>query len=223
MEIFRAAMKSLVQKRSQLSLTIWGIAIGVFSVLTISTIGGAGEAVINEELEKLGFDCVTVSAAQEELNTLSSGDLPVINALEEVAVAAPLSTAMGRAVMRDYAGEVLVCGVDQYADKIIHLELKNGRLLQEGDVAAGANVCVIDDQLAYAFYHRTNIVGKEITVTVDQRTETFTVVGVVDGESSALKNLAGNYIPSFLYIPYTTHQSLTGNSAIDRQIGRAHV
>lgn len=221
MEIFRAAMKSLVQKRSQLSLTIWGIAIGVFSVLTISTIGGAGEAVINEELEKLGFDCVTVSAAQEELNTLSSGDLPVINALEEVAVAAPLSTAMGRAVMRDYAGEVLVCGVDQYADKIIHLELKNGRLLQEGDVAAGANVCVIDDQLAYAFYHRTNIVGKEITVTVDQRTETFTVVGVVDGESSALKNLAGNYIPSFLYIPYTTHQSLTGNSAIDRLFVKA--
>lgn len=221
MELFATAAKSLLQKRSQLSFTVCGIAIGVFSVLMISIIGGAGETVINGELEKLGFDCVTVSAAQEEMNTLSGVDLPAVNALEEVAIAAPLSTAIGRAVMRDYAGEVLVCGVDQNAGRIIHLELKNGRLLQGGDVAAGSNVCVIDDKLAYAFYHRANIVGKELTVTVDQATETFTVVGVVDGESSALKNLAGDYIPSFLYIPYTTHQALTGDPAIQRLFVKA--
>ena len=58
--------------------------------------------------------------------------------------------------------------------------------------------------------------GKKITVTVDQGTDEFTVVGVVDGENSALKNLAGDYIPSFLYIPYTTHQSLTRSSGIDQ-------
>ena len=221
MELFATAAKSLLQKRSQLSFTVCGIAIGVFSVLMISIIGGAGERVINGELEKLGFDCVTVFAAQEEMNTLSGVDLPAVNALEEVAIAAPLSTAIGRAVMRDYAGEVLVCGVDQNAGRIIHLELKNGRLLQEGDVAAGSNVCVIDDKLAYAFYHRANIVGKELTVTVDGAAETFTVVGVVDGESSALKNLAGDYIPSFLYIPYTTHQALTGETAIHRLFVKA--
>ncbi len=216
MEFFRSAAKSLFLKRSQLFLTVCGIAIGVFSVLTISTIGQAGQTVINRELEKLGFDCVTVSASQKELNTLSGGDLPAVSALEEVALAAPLSTAMGRAVMRDYAGEVLVCGVDQNAWRMIQLELKNGRFLQESDVAAGANVCIVDDKLAYAFYRRTNIVGKKIDVTVGQGTETFSVVGVVDGESSALKNLAGDYIPSFLYIPYTTHQSLTRSSAIDQ-------
>ena len=100
MELFRSAAKSLFLKRSQLFLTVCGIAIGVFSVLTISTIGQAGQTVINGELEKLGFDCVTVSASQKELNTLSGGDLPAVNALEEVALAAPLSTAMGRAGMR---------------------------------------------------------------------------------------------------------------------------
>lgn len=216
MELLQAAVKSLFRKRSQLSLTVCGIAIGVFSVLTISAIGGAGQRIISGEMEKLGFDCVTVSASQKELNTLSGSDLPAVNALAEVAVAAPLSTSLGRAVMRDYAGEVLVCGVDQNAGRIIQLELKNGRLIQESDVAAGANVCVVDDKLANDFYRRTNIVGKEITVTVDQGTDQFTIVGVVDGESSALKNLAGDYIPSFLYIPYTTHQSLTRSSAIDQ-------
>ena len=69
MELFRSAAKSLFLKRSQLFLTVCGIAIGVFSVLTISTIGQAGQTVINGELEKLGFDCVTVSASQKELNT----------------------------------------------------------------------------------------------------------------------------------------------------------
>ena len=216
MELLQTAVKSLFRKRSQLSLTVCGIAIGVFSVLTISAIGGAGQRIISGEMEKLGFDCVTVSAVQKELNTLSGDDLPAVNALKEVSLAAPLSTSFGRAVMRDYAGEVLVCGVDQNAGSIIQLELKNGRLIRESDVAAGANVCVVDDKLANDFYRRTNIVGKKITVTVDQGTDEFTVVGVVDGENSALKNLAGDYIPSFLYIPYTTHQSLTRSSGIDQ-------
>ena len=57
-------------------------------------------------------------------------DLVAVAALEEVAVAAPLNTSIGRVVMRDYAGEVLLCGVDQNARQIIQLELKNGRFFQ---------------------------------------------------------------------------------------------
>ena len=216
MELLRTAARSILSQRAQLSLTLCGIAIGVFSVLIISAIGSAGQEVINRELEKLGFGCLTITAAQKELNTLSGDDLLAVSVMPEVSVAAPLNTSIGRAVMRDYAGEVLLCGVDQNAGEVIQLTLTSGRLLQESDIAAGTNCCVIDEKLAYAFYKRTNIVGKEMEITVDQGTETFTIVGVVDGEGNALKNLAGDYIPSFVYIPYTAHQSLCRSSVIDQ-------
>lgn len=216
MDLLTAGVKGLLGKRSHIFLTVCGIAIGVFSVLAISAVGAAGQTVIGRELEKMGFDCITVSPSQKELNTLGPDDLTAVAGLEEVAVAAPLNTSLGRAVMRDYSGEVLLCGVDQNAGKIIQLELKNGRFFRESDIAAGENLCVVDETLAYAFYRRTNIVGKTMTLMVDQGTEDFTVIGVVNGEGNLLKNLAGEYVPSFVYIPYTAHQSLCRSSFIDQ-------
>lgn len=216
MDLLLAGVRGLLRKRSQIGLTVCGIAIGVFSVLTISAVGSAGQAMIGGELQKMGFDCVTVSPSQKELNTLGADDLTAVAELEEVAMAAPLNTSLGRAVMRDYSGEVLLCGVDQNAGRIIQLQLQNGRFFREGDIAAGENFCVVDEALAYAFYRRTNIVGKTMTLTVDQGTEDFTVIGVVSVEGNVLKNLAGEYVPSFVYIPYTAHQSLCRSSTIDQ-------
>ena len=216
MDFLMAGIRSLLGKRSHFFLTFFGIAIGVFSVLTISAVGAAGQAVIGGELEKLGFDCITVSPSQKELNTLGLSELTAVSGLEEVAVATPLNASLGRAVMRDYSGEVLLCGVDQNAGKIIQMVLLNGRFFQESDIAAGENLCVVDETLAYAFYRRTNIVGKTMTLSVDQGTEDFTIIGVVSGEGNVLKNLAGEYVPSFVYIPYTAHQSLCRSSTIDQ-------
>lgn len=216
MDLVTAGVRGLFGKRSHVFLTVCGIAIGVFSVLTISAVGAAGQTIINRELEKLGFDCITVSPSQKELNTLGPDELIKVAGLEEVAVAAPLNISLGRAVMRDYSGEVLLCGVDQNAGKIIQLVLQNGRFFQESDIAAGENLCVVDENLAYAFYKRTNIVGKTMTLTVDQGTEEFTIIGVVSGEGNVLKNLVGGYLPSFVYIPYTAHQSLCRSSSIDQ-------
>ena len=216
MDLLTAGLRGLLERRSHFTLTLFGIAIGVFSVLTISAAGAAGQTVIGRELQKLGFDCITVSPSQKELNTLGPDELAAVMELEEVAVATPLSTSLGRAVMRDYSGTVLLCGVDQNAGRIIQLEEKYGRFFRESDIAAGENLCVVDEALAYAFDRRTNIVGKTMTVTVDQGTEDFTVIGVVSGEGDLLKNLAGEYVPSFVYIPYTAHQSLCRGSFIDQ-------
>ena len=101
METLRSAARSLARRRSQLALTVCGIAIGVFSVLIISSIGSAGQEIMGRELEKLGFDCITVSASQSELNALDGEALTQVNALAEVALAAPLSTSFGRASMRE--------------------------------------------------------------------------------------------------------------------------
>ena len=46
--------------------------------------------------------------------------------------------------------------------------------------------------------------------------EEFEVVGVIKTGSGLLQNLIGDYIPNFLYVPYTTLQSVTGKNSFDQ-------
>ena len=56
MELFRIAFKNLLRKPAQTFLTIFGVTIGMFSVLLISAIGDIGGDKIRTELSGLGFD-----------------------------------------------------------------------------------------------------------------------------------------------------------------------
>lgn len=215
-EIFKYAYQNLLRKRTQVSLTVCGIAIGVYSVLLIASIGMTGQKIIGRELERMGFDCITISATDKTLNRLDSCTLGKIRDMEEVALASPLTTALGQASMREYIGDVLVCGIDRDAGGIIELVLKNGRFLRGNDISARARVCLVDDKLARAYYKRDNIVGKKMTLNVDGTVCELKIVGVVSSEHNTFKNLAGDYIPAFIYLPYTTLQSFLGKEAVDQ-------
>lgn len=78
------------QKQRRSSLTVLGIAIGVYSVLIIAIISVSGKELLNRELNKLGFNCITISASDKQLNQLSGKELRYLNTLPEVTVAAPL-------------------------------------------------------------------------------------------------------------------------------------
>ena len=65
-------------------------------------------------------------------------------------------------------------------------------------------------------YKRRNITGKTVELTVSGRTLEFDVIGVVSKSASDLGGLVSGYIPSFVYIPYTTLQGLTGTDLFDK-------
>ena len=46
--------------------------------------------------------------------------------------------------------------------------------------------------------------------------EDFEVVGVIKTGSGLLQNMLGNYIPTFVYVPYTTVQTALGRSNFDQ-------
>lgn len=216
MEILKYACQNLIRKRMQMMLTVCGIAIGVYSVLLIASIGRTGQEIIDHELQKLGFDCITVSATDKTLGQLDEKALMTIQGMEEVALAAPLTTSFGQVIMREYIGDALVCGIDENAVGIMEITLKSGRLLRRSDVSSLASVCLVDDKLAQAYYKRDNIVGKQLTLTVDGVTQELEVVGVVSSDQSALKNLMGDYVPAFVYIPYTTYQEFSKEDTVDQ-------
>ncbi len=127
----------------------------------------------------------------------------------------PLLIQFASSILRETHGDTMICGIDGGANQAISLSLKYGRLISRGDVKAADMVCVVDETLAKRAYGRDNITGKTIYLHIMGMEEEFEIVGVTEAGSSLLQNL-GDFIPSMVYIPYSTLQMLTGRETFDQ-------
>lgn len=84
------------------------------------------------------------------------------------------------------------------------------------EVSTAANVCLVDEAFSQKAYHRSNIIGKHISIQCGGAMEDFEVVGIIKTGSGLLQNMLGNYILTFVYIPYTTMQTSMGRSNFDQ-------
>ena len=103
----------------------------------------------------------------------------------------------------------MLCGIDAGADQVIALELCCGRLISDGDVRSNNRVCLIEETYAREQYGRSNVVGKTLRLTWEGGEEDFTIVGIATAGSTLLQNVV-EYIPSMVFIPYTTYQECSG-------------
>ncbi|WRS28112.1 ABC transporter permease [Oscillospiraceae bacterium MB08-C2-2] len=212
-----AGFKNLGRKKFRSWLTILGISIGVASVVLITSIGDIGKETINQELNSLGMGGLMVSGGSQNSQTvLTHKHLEVIRESAAVERAIPITVDYLRSYMRGLMMDAVVWGVDSGANQVIPMEALYGRVISSGDVAGKNPVCVVDQNLAKAYYKRDNIVGKTLTLQIGSRYEDFEIVGVVNSGGNILQGLIGNYIPSFIYMPYTTYQDMTGRVTFDQ-------
>lgn len=212
---FRSVLNSMTYKKVRTTLTILSIAIGVFSVVIITAIAKIGKDAINYELDSLGIGGVIISTEPASNSVIPSSDLSTIKNHSSVEAVTPVMMNISNGVVRSNGSEIALWGVNSDASKVIKIELLHGRLINESDVSSCSNVCVIDKELALNNYKRENIVGKTIRILVGSSYESFEVVGVVSSGGNVLQSLVGNYIPNFVYIPYTTMQMHDYNLKIE--------
>lgn len=96
------------------------------------------------------------------------------------------------------------------------VRLLYGSIFTKTDVQNSAKVCLVEEGFARAAYKRSNIIGKTVTLFSNSTSTDFTVKGVVANGSGMFYNLIGNYIPSFVYVPYTTAEALRGTKGYDQ-------
>ncbi len=207
--IFRSKTRSL--------LTMAGIAVGVFSVVLVSTVGTVGTAQVSATLVTMGVDTLLVQAADSSVSvTLTDNDVSTVRRVDGVNDVMPLMASVTEAKMIGRRLDCYVWGVDKSADRLISLEAKHGRLINNSDSAAGLKVCVIDEQFALKSYGRSNIVGKTLSMFLGGRYHEFEVIGVAKSGLSSLQGMLSNIMPSFMYIPISTMQQLCGRTTYDK-------
>lgn len=206
----KKGMYDLLRNKLRAFLTIGGIAIGVLSVIVISTIGEIGKNSIDSQMNDMGMNSLVVSADNSFCEGLWEKDLETIKQINEIQNAMPLMNYYTKGQFLSNEFTCMAWGVNEDADEVIELIPVHGRLLNEGDIISASKVCIVDEKLAIETYKRSNVLGKEIEITINGINEKFEIVGVVRSGVSFLQNMLGAYVPNFVYMPYTTLEE--GNS-----------
>lgn len=217
LDLLKQCLRNLKRQKGRSILTVLSISIGVASVILTSSIGVTGKTVINQEMNQMGIDGVLIGKESSSSKiTFGQEQLETIRTQKDVLEAFPIVTSFSQIKMRDYIAKSLVWGIDEGAKQVISLSPVYGRMIRKGDIDSHRNVCLVDINTAKAFYHRDNIVGKTLRILVDGTYHSFEVIGVVNSGGNLLQSLAGSYIPTFVYLPYTTMQDIMGKQDFDQ-------
>ena len=208
--------KALQRNRKRNLLAVVGIAIGVYSVLIISMIGSTGKAMMNDQLDKMGFNCITISSADSNLNQLSEPHMDYLQNAPSITSVAPLVVNLGQLSVRNLVGSSAIFGIDPITATIVQVVMKYGEPISQAHVDGHERVCVIDETVAQDYFQRSNVVGKTLTIQIGSVPTDFTIVGVSQNGMGPLTNIMGSFVPSFVYLPYTTQMELTKATAIDQ-------
>lgn len=215
-DYFKCALRNLGRKQVRTLLTILGITIGVASVVIIASISQSGATAVTGEMDSLGLSGLFISPSGKCQNAvLDDQDLAMIKRISEVEMTTPVMMTDTQVSVRNITSDAVLWGIDSNAGSVVSLQAVYGRLFTQRDVSICSQVCLVDESFAKKAYSRSNIVGKKVNLSFGGSTQEFTVVGIIKTGSGLLENALGDYIPSFIYVPYTTVQMLDRRSDFD--------
>ncbi len=206
------SVKMLLRKKGRTFLTLFGIAVGVASVVIINNISSCGSSAFTDEIDGLGMGGLTVSLKNQSA-TLSDNELETIKLLPYVDDAMPIMFESTDAYIKEKKNPVYLWGIDNYAKDVISLKILSGRFFNSGDLSSHSKNCIVDKTFAQNYYGTDNVTGKEIVINSGGKSTKYKIIGVLKTGSGLLQNVMGAYIPEFIYIPYTTmQQNLNSNN-----------
>lgn len=180
-------------------LTILGLAVGVGAVLTVMTLGTAGEIRVEAEIARLGVDKVWIRAGDQE-HILTAEDAALIADATGVPACAGMYCA-DAVMLGDILAAAQIAGYDPGMLTVYgSIKTEEGRLFCSLDYEGGA-VCLTDEALAESL--GGDVLGRYVSVAGRH----LRVVGVISGMPMQ-GMMAGS---GLLVLPLATYQDTFGD------------
>ncbi len=202
-ESFLFAFEALRVNKLRTILSLLGITIGIFAIISVFTVTDSLENKVRTDVQSLGNDVIYIEkwpwVADE------GGDYPWwkylnrplpgykemtelqkrVNSVEAVAYIASIGGQLIKYKNSTVENADLLC-VSQDYNKIKTFELEDGRYFSESESQSGKPIAIIGADIKEALFPNGNAIGEELAV----RGSKFTIIGVVKKEGSSMVGLS---------------------------------
>jgi len=209
-------------------LTMLGIIIGISSVIGIVSIGSAITAKVSGELDKLGANNMMVQVREKSEEGSDRGysgkspedsdliTLEQINSIKEAFsdrisnISIDTDTGQGKVKDGYVYANITTTGVNDGYKDVNNVKMISGRFISDKDIKGMKKSAVVSDKLVNnIFKGKSDPIGKEIKVYVQDSIETYVIVGVYKYQPPSFLQGGGTAakekdIQTSLYIPITT-------------------
>jgi len=195
-ESFRFAWISLVENKLRTFLSLLGITIGIFAIISVFTMVDSIRNNIDESISSLGDDVVYVQKWPWTYGSdypwwkYMSRPVPTLDELKAIREKSQILTASAFLVEANVtfrygsasAENVKISGVSEQYDQIKRFEIQQGRYFTEAEMQAGRGVAVIGATVAENLFGSLNPIGKNVFLRGDK----VNVIGVFKREGQNL-------------------------------------
>jgi putative ABC transport system permease protein len=177
-ESYLFAVQAIVVNKLRTVLSLLGITIGIFAVITVFTIVDSMESTIRKNIESLGDNVLFVQkwpwAFGSDYPWWKYVNRPVAEYKEMLELEKRLFGAEALAFMissnrtvkyRDRSiANAVVLSISHDYEKVMTMHIADGRYFSPAESAGGKAVAVIGSEIAVSFFENSDPVGKEIKV-----------------------------------------------------------
>ncbi|BEP27923.1 ABC transporter permease [Helicovermis profundi] len=217
-ESFAIAINAIRINKMRSLLTMFGIIIGISSVIAVVALGNGTEAAIGKEFESIGVKRIYITTDWDKdiltKDYMNHEDVNVIkNALKKDIKASSVSINFNGSVNNKTTKKevnVSANGVSSNYQKIENLKIVKGRFIIESDINSKRFTTIVDEGLAKQIFGRTDVIGEKLVVKKGTSNLTFVIVGVYEEPKSMFSNAFGYSPPKNIYVPFTTVEKVLG-------------
>lgn len=210
LENIKIAFQSILANKMRSLLTMLGIIIGISSVIAIVSIGDSMKGVMDNIYKDIGKNRAYFYVYNvEELRSTDFFYMEDIELLKErfkdkITYICPAESLRSDVTVNKHTIKLRMACVDDGFDKVQHVKMLYGRMINKGDVDRKSKVIVLEQKAALQLFNRDNVTGQTIRARIGDYLEDLLIVGVYKNEESpVLSLLEGQDVYEDSYVPFT--------------------
>jgi putative ABC transport system permease protein len=177
-EGFLFAVNSVVVNKLRTFLSLFGITIGIFSIISVLTVLDWMEKAVHDSISTLGDNVIYVHKWPWGLNTninwwdlmkwptISQDDYQAVlnRSTKSESVCFTITQSEQIKYNKNLANDAITWGVTNEFENLRSFEIPDGRYFTPEESASGKNVAIVGAVMAERLFEKSNPVGKQITI-----------------------------------------------------------
>ncbi|MGW6433198.1 ABC transporter permease [Peribacillus butanolivorans] len=202
----KMAIRSIKTNKVRAFLTMLGIIIGVASVIVLVSIGQGSSQSVQEEINSLGTNLLTVSVSDTDSVKLTDDTIEQFKDLSGISEVAPVVTGRVYAKNGETSTQVSMTGTTSSYISVRDLELSQGRFLTDMETELRSKVVVLGSDTADTLFENQKAVDQNVLI----GGVSYRVIGVLKSVGTSM----GSSGDDVIIAPITTAKRATSSTTI---------